>query len=86
MYGILNVAVKQNTQPSLWWSTHNASTLVDWVRMYVLEDSTTVPMKTDDNDVGESSRRSESAWGETGQHDGDRASTMEVKTFLCQID
>jgi hypothetical protein len=38
MYGILNVAVKQNTVASTWWDTHNATTLVDWVRMYTLVD------------------------------------------------
>jgi hypothetical protein len=36
MYGILNVAVKQNTVASTWWHTNNATTLVDWVRMYTL--------------------------------------------------
>ena len=34
MYGIINVAVAQNTVASTWWDTHNATTLVDWVRMY----------------------------------------------------
>ena len=37
MYGIINVAVAQNTKPSVWWASNNATTLVDWVRMYTLE-------------------------------------------------
>jgi beta-glucanase (GH16 family) len=37
MYGIINVAVQQNTVASSWWDTHNATTLVDWVRMYTLD-------------------------------------------------
>ena len=36
MYGIINVAVKQGTVASAWWDAHNATTLVDWVRMYTL--------------------------------------------------
>ncbi len=38
MYGIINVAVKQGTVASAWWDTHNATTLVDWVRMYTLSE------------------------------------------------
>jgi hypothetical protein len=29
--------VAQNTKPSVWWASNNATTLVDWVRMYTLE-------------------------------------------------
>lgn len=39
MYGILNVAVTQNSNTS-WWKTSNATTLVDWVKWYEFVPST----------------------------------------------
>lgn len=32
-YGILNTAVSPNSNTT-WWETHNATTMVDWVRWY----------------------------------------------------
>lgn len=34
MYGILNVAVNNGQDPTGWWKTNNATTLVDWVRWW----------------------------------------------------
>ena len=46
LYGILNVAVAEvsRSMDLSWWLTHNATTLVDWVRWYeFVPDEESVP-------------------------------------------